>query len=169
MVLFLTETLRAPIALFGVILALPAIGALAGSILAPRISERFGRTRVMAMALLVSSILVGLQGFSPNFWVLAVIVAIDSALITSWNILLMSTYHQIVPSELFGRIHGTRRTLVWGMMPLGSLMGGAVATIDLRLPFFVGGVACTLLAILGFRFIVGLSSLMANPAPSTAD
>lgn len=160
-VLFLTETLQTPIALFGVILALPAIGALIGSMLAPKISTRFGRTRVMAWSLITSSLLVIAQGWSPNYWTLAVLVAISTAAITGWNILLMSTYHQIIPRELFGRIHGTRRTLVWGLMPIGSLLGGVIASVDLRLPFLVGGAICTLLAILGYRFIVGLSRLMA--------
>lgn len=60
--------------------------------------------------------------------------------------------------EVFGRIHGTRRTLVWGLMPIGSLLGGVVASIDLRLPFIAGGIACTVLAILGFKFVVNLEN-----------
>lgn len=157
MVLFLTETLRAPLALFGVLLAVPAIGALLGSMLAPKISQRFGRTRIMALALLSSSALVVVQGFATNYWVFAALVGLSTAVVTSWNILLMSTYHQIIPSELFGRIHGTRRTLVWGLMPIGSLVGGLLASADLRLPFFVGGAVCSLLALLGYRFVIGLS------------
>ena len=70
----------------------------------------------------------------------------------------MSTYHQIIPGELFGRIHGTRRTLVWGLMPIGALLGGVLASIDLRLPFIAGGIATSLIAIAGFRFIVNLEN-----------
>jgi len=158
MVLFLTETLQTPIALFGFLFATPAIGALVGSLVVPKISARFGRTTTMAWSILLSSVLVFIQGFSPNYWVLAALVSLGSMVITGWNILLMSTYHQIIPGELFGRIHGTRRTLVWGLMPIGSLLGGVVASIDLRLPFIAGGIACSVLAILGFRFIVNLET-----------
>jgi len=158
MVLFLTETLQTPVALFGFLFAAPAVGALVGSIIAPKISERFGRTTTMAWSIFLSSVLVFIQGFSPNYWVLAGLVTLGTLVITGWNILLMSTYHQIIPGELFGRIHGTRRTLVWGLMPIGSLLGGVVASIDLRLPFIAGGIACTVLAILGFRFIVNLEN-----------
>jgi MFS family permease len=158
MVLFLTETLQTPVALFGFLFAAPAVGALVGSIIAPKISERFGRTTTMAWSIFLSSVLVFTQGFSPNYWVLAGLVTLGSLVITGWNILLMSTYHQIIPGELFGRIHGTRRTLVWGLMPIGSLLGGVLASIDLRLPFIAGGIACTVLAILGFRFIVNLEN-----------
>ena len=158
MVLFLTETLQTPIALFGFLFAAPAVGALVGSIIVPKISARFGRTTTMAWSILLSSVLVFIQGFSPNYWVLAALVSMGSMIITGWNILLMSTYHQIIPGELFGRIHGTRRTLVWGLMPIGSLLGGVLASIDLRLPFIAGGIACSVLALLGFRFIVNLEN-----------
>lgn len=162
MVLFMTETLKTPIALFGFLFAAPAVGALVGSVLAPKISQQLGRTTTMAWSILISSVLVIVQGFSPNYWVLTALVTLGSMVITGWNILLMSSYHQIIPQELFGRIHGTRRTLVWGMMPLGSLLGGLVASIDLRLPFIAGGLACTLLAIWGFRFIINLEKSWIN-------
>ena len=158
MVLFLTETLNTPIALFGFLFAAPAVGALIGSIVAPKISERFGRTTTMAWSIFLSSVLVVIQGFSPNYWVAAALIGAGSMVITGWNILLMSTYHQIIPGELFGRIHGTRRTLVWGLMPIGSLLGGVLASIDLRLPFIAGGIACSVLALWGFRFIVNLET-----------
>ena len=70
--------------------------------------------------------------------------------ISIWNVLLMSTYHELIPNELFGRVHGARRTLVWGMMPIGSLIGGWIATFDLRAPFWIMG---------GIGVIVGLLSL----------
>ncbi|MEY3625315.1 MAG: hypothetical protein RL696_696, partial [Actinomycetota bacterium] len=162
MVLFLTETLKLPIALYGVIFAMPAVGTLLGSLLAPRLSAKFGRTNVMALSMLVSSSLVILQGFSPNYWVLAGLVGLGLMAITFWNILLMSTYHQIIPTDLFGRIHGTRRTLVWGLMPIGSLLGGAFATIDLRAPFWIGGLACTALALYGYNFIRNLNTTLVN-------
>jgi len=158
MVLFLTETLQTPIALFGFLFAAPAVGALVGSMIVPKISERLGRTTAMAWSIFLSSVLVVIQGFSPNYWVLAALMVLSSLVITGWNILLMSTYHQIIPGELFGRIHGTRRTLVWGLMPIGALLGGVLASIDLRLPFIAGGIACSVLAIWGFRFVVNLET-----------
>jgi MFS family permease len=162
MVLFLTQTLKVPTALFGFLLAMPAIGALLGSVISHRISKRLGRTTVMAWSMALSSLLVILQGFSPNYIVLALLITAGTAIITMWNVLLMATYHQIIPTELFGRIHGTRRTLVWGLMPIGSLLGGLIATIDLRMPFFVGGAICFALALIGFRFIVSLKQLIAE-------
>ena len=76
MVLFLTETLDVPVALFGVLFAMPAFGALLGSVISHRISRRFGRTKVMAISMSISSLLVIFQGLSPNYWVLAALVTL---------------------------------------------------------------------------------------------
>jgi hypothetical protein len=73
--------------------------------------------------------------------------------VAGWNILLMSLYHTLIPNEIFGRIHGTRRTLVWGLMPLGSLIGGAIAKIDLRLPYITAGLVSVVVATSSFAFI----------------
>jgi MFS family permease len=158
LVLFVTETLEAPIAIFGFLFSAGALGALVGALIAPKLSKRFGRSQVLALAIVIAGALILAQGLSPNYLVFTAISAAGSLVITVWNILLMSIYHQMIPTELFGRIHGTRRTLVWGLMPIGSLLGGLVASIDLRLPFLVGGAISLVVALAGYRFVRGLSS-----------
>ena len=70
----------------------------------------------------------------------------------------MSTYQSVIPNEIYGRIHGTRRTLVWGMMPIGSVLGGVLATIDLRTPLYVGGAIATAIAIYSLKFMLTLGA-----------
>ena len=81
---------------------------------------------------------------------------------TYWNILIMATYQELIPNKLYGRIHGTRRTLVWGMMPFGSLLGGYVSTFGLRIPIFIGGVIGTTIAIFNLKFLVRLTEFSAS-------
>ena len=69
----------------------------------------------------------------------------------------MATYPTVIPNELYGRIHGTRRTLVWGMMPIGSLIGGVLAHFNLRLPMFVGGVIATVIALGSINFLLSVA------------
>ena len=69
----------------------------------------------------------------------------------------MATYQTVIPNELYGRIHGTRRTIVWGMMPFGSLIGGVLAHYSLRLPMYVGGVIATVIAGLSIKFLLSIS------------
>ena len=158
LVLFVTEELGAPATVFGFLFAAGAVGALLGALIAPKLSERFSRGKALAVAIVIAGLLTVLQGLSPNYIVLAIIAAGSSLVISVWNILLMSIYHQIIPTELFGRIHGARRTLVWGLMPPGALLGGLIAGIDLRLPFLLAGGFSLIAAIVGYRFVKQLSN-----------
>lgn len=158
LVLFVTQELGAPATVFGFLFAAGAVGALLGALIAPKLSERFGRGEALAVAIVLAGVLIILQGLSPNYVVLAVFAAGSAMVVSVWNILLMSTYHQIIPTELFGRIHGARRTLVWGLMPPGALLGGLIAGIDLRLPFLLAGGLSLIAAIVGYRFVKGLSN-----------
>ena len=157
MVLFIIEELKLPKHLFGVILTIQGLGAIAGAFVAPRLSKKFGRSRVMTFGITSSSVVLLLQGFSPNVYIFVALATFGGFAISQWNILLMATYQTVIPNELYGRIHGTRRTLVWGMMPIGSLLGGVLAHHSLRLPMYVGGVIATTLAFLSIGFLLNIA------------
>ena len=157
MVLFIIKELELPKQLFGVILALQSIGAIAGAFMAPRLSKKYGRSNVMTFGIVSSSILILVEGFSPNIYVLVALSTLGGFAISQWNILLMATYQTVIPNELYGRIHGTRRTLVWGMMPIGSLLGGVLAQYSLRLPMYVGGVIATVIACASIGFLLNVA------------
>ena len=70
----------------------------------------------------------------------------------------MSTYHGMIPNEIFGRIHGTRRTLVWGLMPIAGLIGGLLGRIDITLPLIVGGTGAVIIAASQSKFIRSIQS-----------
>jgi MFS family permease len=159
-VLFLTDELAVQPVWFGFVFIVPAVGSILGSISASKMSTRFGRTTVMAYSMISFCLAAVVTGLSPNVFVFALVGLWMSVTVTWWNVLLMSTYHQIIPNELFGRIHGTRRTLVWGLMPIGSLLGGFIASFGLRMPYFIAGGAALAVAIVGFRFVVGLKGLI---------
>ncbi len=153
MILFITEVLGLQAKFFGVLMAGAGSGAIIGALLAPRISKKFGRGKVLALAIFISSVTVLFQALSPNYWVFGVVGFVSSFFITNWNILLMSCYQVLIPKELYGRIHGARRTFVWGMMPLGAFLGGVIAQGGLRLPLFIGGCCATMISLVSVRFI----------------
>lgn len=70
----------------------------------------------------------------------------------------MSCYQVLIPTELYGRIHGARRTFVWGLMPVGAFLGGVLAHLGLRVPLLVGGIGATLISISVFKFIYELGN-----------
>jgi MFS family permease len=158
LVLFVLDHLHVPEASYGLLMIPLAVGALAGAFASPLLSARFGRSQTLAYSLPVSALTLLLAGLAPNAtWYMAATL-LHGFFIAQWNILLMSTYHAMIPNEIFGRIHGTRRTLVWGLMPIGGLIGGFLGKIDITLPMIVGGIAATIIASSGIRFISSIKS-----------
>jgi hypothetical protein len=50
----------------------------------------------------------------------------------------------LTPERLLGRLNATRRFIVWGTIPLGSLAGGALASqIGLHATLWVGAIGAT--------------------------
>jgi len=162
MVLFLTQTLHVPEAVFGLVMLSGGIGGLVGAVAAPKFSKRFGRGTVLAWSITLTSVFGIGQGLAPDVYVFMVFSALVGFVIAGWNVLLMSVYHSLIPNEVFGRVHGARRTLVWGMMPIGSVIGGAIAKIDLRYSWYVGGAFALAVAIHSFRFIRQLGNSSDN-------
>jgi MFS family permease len=152
-ILFITETLDMDPKFFGVFMAISGSGAVVASLVTPAISKKLGRGNVLSFAIISASVTVLLQGLSSNIWIFTMIGFISAFVITNWNILLMSSYQVLIPPHLYGRIHGARRTFIWGVMPVGAFCGGVIARGDLRLPLLVGGVATTIISTFSFSFI----------------
>jgi len=157
MVLFIIKELELAPKYFGVILTIQGLGALLGAIVAPKASKKFGRSIMMTLGITFSSVVLLLQGFAPNIYIFVALATFGGFAIAQWNILLMATYQTVIPNELYGRIHGTRRTLVWGMMPIGSLIGGVLAHFSLRLPMYVGGVIASVIALASINFFLSVA------------
>ena len=160
--LFILKELNVSPAMFGVVLAIGGIGALIGSIAAPMASRYLGRGRALAINVFFASLLVIFIGLSPNAYFFVAVSVLVGFTISVWNILLMSLYQSLIPPELYGRIHGARRTIVWGLMPIGALLGGVIARGGLRLPFLIGGSIATLIAFFSYKHIKRIGDLSAE-------
>ena len=158
MVLFIIKELELSPQYFGVVISIQGAGALLGAIVAPQASKKFGRSIIMTLGITSSSVVLLLQGFATNIYIFVALATFGGFAISQWNILLMATYQRIIPNELYGRIHGTRRTLVWGMLPIGSLIGGVLAHFSLRLPMLIGGFLASALAFASIGFFMRLSA-----------
>lgn len=156
--LFIIKELGLAPQYFGVVLSIQGVGALIGAIVAPKASKRYGRSIMMTLGIVMSSVVLLLQGFSPNIYIFVALATFGGFAIAQWNILLMATYQTVIPNELYGRIHGTRRTLVWGLMPIGSVLGGVLAQYGLRIPLYVGGFIATMVALASVRFFMSLAT-----------
>jgi small-conductance mechanosensitive channel len=73
----------------------------------------------------------------------AVLFGLFAAAMVAVNVVLATARHTLVPGELLGRVLGVWRTVVWGVIPVGALLGGllTVALGSAGRTFTASGVA----------------------------
>ncbi|MDT4957517.1 MAG: hypothetical protein QOD31_1316 [Pseudonocardiales bacterium] len=169
LVLYVLEVLRLPSGDFGLVLITAGLGALLGGLAAPLLARRLGRTVVLTGGSALSAITLGLMGLTRNGYVAAVLFGICGAGVMTWNVLTMSLRQALIPQGLFGRVQGAYRTLVWGAIAVGSVGGGAVASvIGLRPVFLVAGVGCLVMAVLLGLLLRANTAALADVASTEA-
>jgi hypothetical protein len=72
------------------------------------------------------------------------LAAVSAAGVLLWNVITMSLRQALIPQELFGRVQGGYRTLVWGSVPIGALLGGVLAAVTSVPTVFVVAGSCQL-------------------------
>ncbi|MFP5488891.1 MAG: MFS transporter, partial [Acidimicrobiia bacterium] len=123
-VLFAQEVMDVGPFLFTVIGFGGAIGALVGGNIAPKVSRRLGSGTTLAVAiggLTVSPILTGLIPWWPAVLVFFGLTAFFGIL---WNVITVSLRQTIIPEGMLGRVNSVYRFFAWGMIPIGSAIGG---------------------------------------------
>jgi MFS family permease len=66
----------------------------------------------------------------------------------------VSLRQSIIPDELLGRVNSVYRFLGWGAMPVGSLLGGLIASgIGLRATFLAAAALMACMLLVGVRTI----------------
>ena len=132
----------------GVIIGLGNIGAVIGALTADRLAQRFGvgRTIIGSTALGGPGLL--LYALAPRDFPVPFLIA-GAFLIgfeaVVYNINQVSFRQAITPTSMQGRMNATMRFIVWGTIPIGSILGGAVATLfGLRTAIWVGAVGMLL-------------------------
>lgn len=154
-ILFSQEVLEASPFVFAVLMAAGAIGGIAGSFLAPRISKALGSGPSLYLTIIVggvTSLVIGLSSLWPVVWVMFAVGTFTAVL---WNVITVSLRQTIIPDHLLGRVNSVYRFFGWGMMPIGLLLGGLLVSLTeaaggsrelaLRIPWFF--VAVTHLAL----------------------
>ncbi len=138
---------------YGLLLTVTAVGATIGSLLAPKAERRFGRTRVIAVVLCAPIIAQAVPAATAIVVVVAAAFIIHGAGIAIWNVIQVTLRQRLVPNELLGRVQSCITLLSWGTMPVGALVGGALADwIGLRGMFAITATMGAFL-LLGMRVI----------------
>lgn len=153
-ILYFLDVQHLTAAAIGFVTAGVGLGAVLGSIIAPRLVGRFGRGRVMFAANFVAAAGILLTGLAPELVTAVISYAVSAFAVSVWNVPWGALRQQIVPAHLFGRVLGVIRTLTWGIFPLATILGGWVGRTDLRLPFVIGGAVIAVAALVAVRLLL---------------
>lgn len=128
-ILFAQEVLNTTVFIFAVLGTAGAVGGILGGLLGPKVSEKVGSGRALAIALFVMPASTLIIGFMSQWYLVWILVAIETFVAVLWNIVTVSLRQSLIPSQLLGRVNSVYRFFAWGTIPIGTLLGGAIVTL----------------------------------------
>ncbi|TQM18534.1 MFS transporter [Microbacterium kyungheense] len=119
--------------MLGVVFSLSAVGGLLGAIATPKIVARIGEARAIPLSAIAFSVV---PFFLPAislvpalaFPLLVAQFFLGSFTVLLYNITQVTFRQRITPPRLLGRMNASVRFVVWGVMPIGALLAGALGT-----------------------------------------
>lgn len=168
-VLYVTRELGVTPALLGLVFSVGSAGGLLGALLAGRAARTFrlGPTIVVSGGMTGVATLLILLARGPLFAVVPLLAAAQFLVglgVPIYNINQVSLRQAICPHRLQGRMNATMRFIVWGTLPIGALIGGALGERIGLWPTMAVGAIGMLLAPLWVYFSP-VRSLREQPAP----
>ncbi|PPK61715.1 MFS transporter [Actinokineospora auranticolor] len=141
LVLYALDGLRLNEAAFGVFALVGGVGGLLGAALTARLTRAMPRRTVLALSVVGCGAAFTAMGLVTEPISASILFGLFAACIVVLNVIIGALRHALIPEHLFGRVLGVWRTAVWGAIPVGALLGGALAAwLDVRAVFLVSGV-----------------------------
>jgi MFS family permease len=135
-------------ATIGLIGSLGNIGFLIGAIMAPRLASRFGTGPIQIGVAATSNFSLLLIPLASGDIAIPMLVAselIFGFCVVVYNVSVISLQQAITPDRMLGRMNASRRFVVWGVIPFGMLLGGALgSSIGLRETMWVGAIGASM-------------------------
>src|SRR5690349_12144199 len=131
-IVFLVRVLRVRPAGTGLLIAVASLGGVAGGLLAGRLGRRIGSARIIWYSMLVLGLPQLLIPLAAPGWRIAFFpagMAFFSFSAVVYNVAQVSYRQAICPPRLLGRMNAAVRWVVWGTLPLGAALGGALGTL----------------------------------------
>ncbi len=132
MPVYLYRTLGLSPAAVGAIGGIAGVGVLVGALIASRLATTFGVGRVIVGSTFVFGVAGLLTPAAPPelaFWFIAVSFFGEGMAGVIYNVNQVSLRQAITPEHFLGRMNATMRFLVWGTIPIGSLIGAGLSEV----------------------------------------
>ena len=128
-VLFVQEVLELEATMFGLLLTSAAVGSVVGSLAGARVSKVLGQGGSLFLTMAVSVATSAVTGLASSFWLVWAMTGIGAAVGILWNVITVSLRQTLIPDAILGRVNSVYRFIGWGMMPIGSLLGGVIVAV----------------------------------------
>jgi MFS family permease len=128
----------------GLIFAIANIGVLLGALTAERLARRIGIGPTIVWSAFLNAFSLVVVAVAPRdnpvpFLIASGVIGAGTSVI--YNVNQVSLRQAITPERMLGRMNATMRFIVWGTMPIGSLVGGLLgAAIGLQATIWVGAI-----------------------------
>lgn len=153
-VLFAQEVLDLDATRFGLLTTGIALGGVVGSFTAHRVAGALGQGGSLFATILLSAASLVVSGLTSSFWVFWAMGVVSAMMGVLWNVITVSLRQSLIPDRILGRVNSVYRFIGWGMMPIGSVLGGIVVSVvepalgrewALRAPFLLAAMITGLL------------------------
>ena len=152
LVLLVLEGAGGPAWSFGIVLACGAIGAFVGTRFGGRLARRFGTRATLVTATILEGVALAAMALSTSVAALAAIWFFAGLPAGVRIPVARSLQQRLTPNRLLGRVNVSARMFTRGIIVIGALASGAVATsTGLRWTFVVGGAIEIIAALLMSR------------------
>lgn len=145
-ILYLTRELMITPIWFGIILASAGGASLLGAIVASLGAQHYGPGPMLIGSTLLMSVGMGIVPLVAEVGLFTIPIliigqAFQNVGLTAYGINQISLRQAITPSEFLGRVNASRRVLVFGVIPFGAMISGALGeTVGLRFTLLVGAI-----------------------------
>jgi MFS family permease len=132
-IVYAVRQLHMTAALIGLVFSIASGGAMLGALTANKIAARIGvgRAIVWSQATALIEVLIPLAPHDKYRAIPYIAGAqfVTTACIVIYNVNQVSLRQALCPERLQGRMNACMRFIVWGTIPLGSLVGGALSSV----------------------------------------
>jgi MFS family permease len=131
-IIYLVRVLHIRPALTGLVISLGALGGVAGGVASGPLSRRIGSARIIWVSIIglgPAALLLPLAQPGPGVLLYVAGWAGYTFAAVLYNVAQLSYRQAICPPELLGRMNAAVRWIVWGTLPLGSLLGGTLGMV----------------------------------------
>lgn len=146
LVLFAQQELGIDAEGYGLILAISALGGLAGTFAAPRARAKIGYRWTISASLATGAVSLFGLAMTQNAGVAAFLLSVYILHAVVWGICATSLRQRLVPDDLRGRVNAASKVLGLLGLALGAVLGGLLALVHIALPVFAGGLVFLLCA-----------------------